>query len=181
MVLLCYLPRALKLHQLLKPWDYGNYLSPIMIVWGTLLWGKDSHSWSICEALTLKHKVFPFVMATTFQLLSPSANRKTMMKQMKTANTVSRNSKWNHLLIVRTPACFFGNKTRCAARVMEAPPSNIPWSHCSRRNIKFGPSSLQNLSCFGLLISLSFGPKSQVMSRVKVYGPVKESVSHWHV
>lgn len=39
-----------------------------MIVWGTPLWAKDSHSWSLCEALTLKHKVFPFVIVSYFYL-----------------------------------------------------------------------------------------------------------------
>lgn len=56
-----------------------------------------------------------------------------MMKQMKTANMVSSNSNWHHLLILYTVVCFLYLVTDnvCQGR------SNMTWSQCSRRNLKF--------------------------------------------
>lgn len=80
-----------------------------------------------------------------------------MMKQMKTANMVSSNSNWNHLLILYTVVVFLpsGRQSVClCARVREAPSSNMPWSQCSRRNLKFGLIYLQNPSCLFLFCLL---------------------------
>lgn len=84
------------------------------------------------------------------------------MKQMKTANMVSSNSNWNHLLILYTAVLYVVIKwqTKFVARVTEVLSCNMSLSQSSRGNLTFGIISLQKTKqfiwCkFGLTITSS--------------------------